>query len=245
MIKFFRKIRQQLLTKNKFSKYLIYAIGEIILVVIGILIALSINNKNEERKLDVVEIDILKGIKQNILMDTLDINHNIRRYREMWKRDSIIIFHHVDKKPLDSIIEEQLMDLVRSNISINLHTSYFDEAKIKGLSIISNKPLRDSISRLYEFRYAYVSLVENGLKQYDYLTLYENLMSEYEYLDPVLRKFTIGEKHYQSILNDKFFTKKLLLASSKMVGVSLFYDDAYKLAMNVVSQIDNELAIRE
>ena len=50
MIKFFRKIRQQLLVENKFSKYLLYAIGEIILVVIGILIALQINNWNEVRK---------------------------------------------------------------------------------------------------------------------------------------------------------------------------------------------------
>ncbi len=245
MIKFFRKIRQQLLTENKFSKYLIYAIGEIVLVVIGILIALSINNSNEERKLEVVEIDILKGIRQNILMDTIDINHNIKRYKEMWKRDSIVSFHLVDKKPLDSLIEEQLLDLVRSNISINLHTSYFDEAKIKGLSIISNKSLRDSISRLYEFRYAYVSLVENGLKQYDYLSLYENLMSDYDYLDTVLRKFIIGEKHYESMLNDKFFTKKLLLASRKMVDVSSFYNDAYKSAMDVVSQIDKELVMRE
>jgi uncharacterized protein DUF6090 len=50
MIKFFRKIRQKLLSGNKFSKYLIYAIGEIFLVVIGILIALQINNWNDERK---------------------------------------------------------------------------------------------------------------------------------------------------------------------------------------------------
>ena len=50
MINFFRKIRQNLLSENKFSKYLIYAIGEIILVVIGILIALQINNANENRK---------------------------------------------------------------------------------------------------------------------------------------------------------------------------------------------------
>ena len=41
-----RKIRQKLLSENKFSKYLLYAIGEIVLVVIGILIALWINNKN-------------------------------------------------------------------------------------------------------------------------------------------------------------------------------------------------------
>ncbi|MBC3760029.1 hypothetical protein H7U19_16575 [Hyunsoonleella sp. SJ7] len=50
MIKFFRKIRQNLLSENKFRKYLIYAIGEIILVVIGILIALQIGDLNEERK---------------------------------------------------------------------------------------------------------------------------------------------------------------------------------------------------
>ena len=50
MIKFFRKIRQKLLAENKISKYLIYAFGEIILVVIGILIALQINNWNEGRK---------------------------------------------------------------------------------------------------------------------------------------------------------------------------------------------------
>lgn len=56
MIKFFRKIRQKLLTENKsaspagrFSKYLIYATGEIVLVVIGILIALQINNWNQNR----------------------------------------------------------------------------------------------------------------------------------------------------------------------------------------------------
>ncbi len=52
MIKFFRKIRQQLLTENRFTKYSLYAIGEVFLVVIGILIALQINNWNESRKHD-------------------------------------------------------------------------------------------------------------------------------------------------------------------------------------------------
>jgi NADH:ubiquinone oxidoreductase subunit 6 (subunit J) len=53
MIKFFREIRQQLLTENRFSKYLLYAIGEIVLVVIGILIALQINNWNEAKKQEI------------------------------------------------------------------------------------------------------------------------------------------------------------------------------------------------
>ena len=50
MIKFFRQIRQRLLRENRFSSYFLYAVGEIVLVVIGILIALQINNWNEERK---------------------------------------------------------------------------------------------------------------------------------------------------------------------------------------------------
>lgn len=65
MIKFFRRIRQKLVTENKFNKYLIYAIGEIILVVIGILIALQINNNNEakknEKNIKMVYLHIIKN----------------------------------------------------------------------------------------------------------------------------------------------------------------------------------------
>lgn len=63
MIKFFRQIRQNLIMENKTSKYLKYAIGEIILVVIGILIALSINNWNEGRKEVVKEKQLLNNLQ--------------------------------------------------------------------------------------------------------------------------------------------------------------------------------------
>ena len=65
MIKFFRKIRQKLLSENKFSKYLIYAIGEIILVVVGILIALQVNNLNEQRK----KQDLRENYINSLLID--------------------------------------------------------------------------------------------------------------------------------------------------------------------------------
>ena len=67
MIKFFRHIRQKLLTDNKFGRYLLYAIGEIFLVIIGILVALSVNNKNELRKEKAEEEKILVGIKNDFL----------------------------------------------------------------------------------------------------------------------------------------------------------------------------------
>lgn len=69
MIKFFRKIRQRLLIDNRFSKYLLYAIGEIILVVIGILIALQVNNWNEERIEQARITEYARSLKQDLLGD--------------------------------------------------------------------------------------------------------------------------------------------------------------------------------
>ncbi|WP_231749530.1 DUF6090 family protein, partial [Polaribacter sp. BAL334] len=69
MIKFFRKIRKHLLAENKFSKYLIYAIGEIILVVIGILIALQINNWNNDNIERELELNMLSEILTNLEKD--------------------------------------------------------------------------------------------------------------------------------------------------------------------------------
>jgi hypothetical protein len=66
MIKFFRKIRQKLLKENRVTRYLVYALGEIVLVVIGILIALSINTWNENRKDRTMEANYLKGISENL-----------------------------------------------------------------------------------------------------------------------------------------------------------------------------------
>jgi hypothetical protein len=62
MIKIFRRIRQRLVIENKFSRYLLYATGEIILVVIGILIALQINNWNERKKENIKEQAFLKEL---------------------------------------------------------------------------------------------------------------------------------------------------------------------------------------
>jgi hypothetical protein len=73
MIKFFRKIRQKMLTENKFSKYLIYAIGEILLVIVGILIALNINNSNEERKSNQRILSVFNDLQENLSQDLRSI----------------------------------------------------------------------------------------------------------------------------------------------------------------------------
>ena len=94
MIKFFRKIRQQLLTENKFSKYLLYAIGEIILVVIGILIALNINNSNQQQINDVKITSILKEIQQDLVSDV----ERSKLIFDRFIRDQSIMYLIIDNK---------------------------------------------------------------------------------------------------------------------------------------------------
>ena len=77
MIKFFRKIRQQLLTENKFSKYLIYALGEIALVVIGILIALSLNNWNQKKSERKIERRYISSLIEDAKTDLSNFNNAI------------------------------------------------------------------------------------------------------------------------------------------------------------------------
>lgn len=79
MIKIFRKIRQNLLLKGKITSYLKYAIGEILLVVIGILIALQINNWNEIRKNQRERIVILNNLKSELTEDFTMLTYTIER----------------------------------------------------------------------------------------------------------------------------------------------------------------------
>jgi len=76
MIKFFRNIRRQLLGEGKTGKYLKYAFGEIVLVVVGILIALSINNWNETKKTRDKERVVLKSLNK-------DFKNNQRQFNEI------------------------------------------------------------------------------------------------------------------------------------------------------------------
>src|SRR5210317_1371467 len=86
MIKFFRKIRQRLLSENKFSKYVFYALGEIFLVVLGILIALSINNWNTERINNNRVKQYAKSLVQDLENDIEMINVSQFQAKKSFKR---------------------------------------------------------------------------------------------------------------------------------------------------------------
>ena len=113
MIPFFRKIRKKMADDNKPLKYARYAIGEIILVVIGILIALYINNWNEERK-DIINKKLFKqALIEDLQKDTAHINRNIKIAEHHIKiyGDRVIKFEKPDVT-LDTIIKLYTMSSI-------------------------------------------------------------------------------------------------------------------------------------
>ena len=102
MITFFRKIRQNLLKEGKTVKYLKYAFGEIILVVIGILIALQINNWNEGKKNHAKETLLIKNIVEDLKSDTVHMNKALNELDEQLQVIDSLIARATDSlKPLN------------------------------------------------------------------------------------------------------------------------------------------------
>ncbi len=152
MIKFFPKIRQKLFTENKFSKYLLYAIGEIILVMIGILLALQVNNLNQERLNAIEEQFILQDIS-NELQAYKFHNNNGRNLQEnilsATKRLLIIINTSPSNLPIMQINED--IDLLLrswmtgSSTSTNIYDVLIGGGK---LVLLSSKKLPNKLAEL-------------------------------------------------------------------------------------------------
>jgi hypothetical protein len=154
MIKFFRKIRQKTLTENKFGKYLTYAIGEIILVVIGILIALSINNWNENRKNSIEEKSILENLLENLNLSKIQSEQLISEEHQL-KQNLIQILgldssdNKVNAKVIsDSIFKNTVWDLQSDMPTFNAYNNLKSTNK---LSLIKNKNINEKFTEL-EFR---------------------------------------------------------------------------------------------
>ncbi len=91
MIKFFRKIRQNLLSEGKTGKYFKYAVGEIVLVVIGILIALSINNWNEKNKIGKLKNEILLNLNVEFKNNLFELDKVIAESNEIIDGSNILL----------------------------------------------------------------------------------------------------------------------------------------------------------
>ena len=229
MIKFFRKIRQKLLMENKTSKYFKYAIGEIVLVVIGILIALQINTWNENRKVRndtyTLSLRLLNEVEKNIKSLGLSIG-------ELQKVDKATLttldlisddFSAIDASFLDSLIFKIII-----TPNSKFYTSVLNEALATGkVSLFQNDALKQTIydiptiieevktaekgidvdinENLVPFFYDNISLRAVDAKFSDYASKITSSK-----LKPSDNRVILTSRKFENILDNKYFLSQLL-----------------------------------
>jgi len=170
MIGFFRRIRRKLADQNKFIQYSRYAFGEILLVVIGILIALSINNWNESNKTKKIELKLLKELREDLLETKEDLLSDIEKAKLLLSTTDSLYQSAMTNK------WEQMkfsLDFIYETPRLFPKLSAYKSIQAFGVNIISNDSLRKIITNFYELQLERVNygesliikLNENELKQ--------------------------------------------------------------------------------
>lgn len=149
MITIFRKIRQNLLAEGKSARYLKYAVGEIFLVVIGILIALQINTWNENRKEDNFEQKILRELKSDYLYNESELKRNINKASALALTcDSLLSLLEVPDQEVDLIKFTNYTRRLGGYSTFNPSNGALVNLISSGnLNIIKNDSLRMHLSR--------------------------------------------------------------------------------------------------
>lgn len=179
MIKFFRNIRKNLLNEGKTTKYFKYAVGEIILVVIGILIALQINNWNQNRIAKNQELDILKALVIGLKKDREDLKYNANSLTiSLASANTIIKAIENDEPYRDSIADH--FGIAMLPVKFVYSTSAFETLKSKGIDLIKNNDIRNNIIEVYDSRYNFFITQENRNEDELYRGLEDIFSSRFE-----------------------------------------------------------------
>jgi hypothetical protein len=162
---FFRHFRQRMLKENRVSRYFLYAIGEIVLVVIGILIALQINNWNEGRKLAKVETALLEQLLEDAVADSAYFQ--TRKTLYTLQINTLINFRAFCEGRLDTAEAERTLPPIEVPF-LRIHSnSYVMSNGPDAISGISDPRLKNRL-RQYKLKYEHVELgtelVNNSLQ---------------------------------------------------------------------------------
>lgn len=226
MLQFFKKIRQNLLTESKFTKYLIYALGEIVLVVIGILIALQINNWNESKKIKVREISQLKSIQEDIMLDETDITFNLTYHKLFLSSEQQLLNYMLssDRVPQEAIKYENALGI---SLLLILHESAFNNLRNNNLNIISNQKIKKEISNHYDSFGKTVLIFENDYPQFDnYLLKRPYFLKYFQYKNKISSKESTQHNN-SDYYNPEIEMNKLILVDT----LGLKNDEEFKIVL--------------
>lgn len=243
MINFFRKTRQKLANENRFLKYWRYAIGEIVLVVVGILIALQINNWNEARKRTRVEINTLTDLKTDLQENINNLEQGILTTKKSLKENLELINRIQSKSQFDKSLPMEYGVFLGVWEPDFIYAS-FENLKSVGVSLISNKSLRKKIIDAFEIKMEILDV--SDMKRIDNLNLTMVLPIQKKYFH---RDFTSTEEqwkliptNYDSMMADpEFFNVCTEMAFRQQRSINRFME-FNKSARALIEEIDAELA---
>ena len=232
MIKFFRKIRQNLLMENKTSKYFKYAIGEIILVVIGILIALQINNWNEQRKENQFEKKILKEILSDTEEDITQMNTALKSINESELSYKIIIdAFHKDLKYKDSL-DFHFAKVFRL-WSLSPNSTAFETAKTEGLYFIKNDSIRFNLAKANSYWFDYIKVLEDRWQDYNTNIVQPNSLQLFDYYNLNRMKPT----NYEKLKKDSIYRGII----KTLRAMRTRYFETLTIRLTLVSELNKKL----
>ena len=151
MLTFYRRIRKALIGGGTVSRYTLYAFGEIALVVIGILIALQINNWNEYQKNRIIEREILQDILTNLEDNNEIIRATLNKIEEFDQSTDIILSAIENKTPYNDDMAGHFFSCNRTGgLMFPLGSAGYESFKNQGFNIVRSKVIKDRVLQLFE-----------------------------------------------------------------------------------------------
>ena len=240
MIKFFRKIRQNLLKENKTGKYFKYAIGEIVLVVIGILIALGINNWNNEQKDNQAEVKYLSQIKKSLKENDLILKERIEFDKRLLKLGDQLYNHIKTQKKLNDSIK-QILVVLQHDQMVSFNMAAFENLKNDGLSFISNDDLKFEIINIYDKELKYIqNIFANQFENYLSGVINPFFSENFEFVS-YNKKIIIEPNNYQELLSNKKTTNIISMVNTMRSFAISNYTDTQKNINEILIKLEKEI----
>ncbi|NCT09447.1 MAG: hypothetical protein GW772_05125 [Flavobacteriia bacterium] len=258
MIKFFRKIRQRLVEQSKVRSYFVYAIGEIVLVVIGILIALQINNWNEDRNFRKQEVKYLKKLKSDITLE-FDNNDSIINYRAATAKAAA---HLLDFKKLETAEDVISLEITINKVFTRLtfiptNNTYKELLNSGNLNFITNDSIKDFLMELDKM-YTTIHNIEYHMyreyEEYLYNVMVLNVIainlfdfkktadkSVITLNEPNQIPFEIIIPQYNKLLQKKEFINGLRLSIMNNMSLTIFHENLTLQLKKLNDLINKEL----
>ena len=241
MISLFKRIRNELIHQGNLKTYFKYAIGEILLVMVGILLALQVNTWNEKRIQGNEEVKLLKELMSDLEQSRLDFELDSQIFEKSLQSNHIILDQIANKLPYHDSLNAHFYNMWPfSTFSINSTT--FDNLRQSGSNLISNDSVRIAVSNFYtSYINMYKELESRVLIEHDQNYIKPLIMSQFN----AYKSNSIEPRDYDSLIADSDFEQILHYNVFVCEQISNFQRYLVRASTELIEQIQAEIDFLE